>query len=450
MKFEILIAEDDHDMADLLAELAKEIGLNAGVVYDGAAARDRLQRDPPDALFTDLRLPEPNGLELLKIARGVSPGMPVVMITGYATVKDAVQGFRNGLFDLVTKPFDTDQVRAVMERVHARLRHERRIEQLDARLAQLDEEASPVIESRAAQNMLELAGQVAPLDLPVLLTGETGTGKGVLARWIHDQSSRHNEPFFTLNCAAVPENLIENELFGHEKGAFTGATSRKRGLLELADGGTLMLDEINSTRSEVQARLLQFVQEHRFLRVGGERMIEVDVRLVVATNENLAELVEQGGFRRDLYYRLNVFPVDLPPLRERREDIIPLAERFLLQFSRQFGKPVRRISDDALALLSGYRWPGNVRELENIIQRAVVLAPGETVGSEHLPPDLRGTLASIPDHTAWPIPPDASLAEAEAHWMRHILERCNGNKSEAARQLGIDPSTLHRHLKESS
>lgn len=447
MKFELLIAEDDQDMARLLAELAEEAGLHTIVVHTGTDALRRLQAEAPDALFTDLRLPEPNGLELLAAARALDPGMPVVMITGYATVQDAVQGFRSGLFDLVTKPFDTEQVRGVLERVRSLLAHERRIEQLDARLAQLDAEQSPVVESRASHRMLELAGQVAPLDLPVLLSGETGTGKGVLARWIHDASPRRAGAFFALNCAAVPDTLIENELFGHEKGAFTGATARKRGLLELADGGTLLLDEINSTRPEVQARLLQFVQERRLLRIGGERPVDVDVRLIVAANEDLAELVDDGRFRRDLYYRLNVFPIALPPLRERREDIAPLAERFLLRYAGELARPARSFSTDALEALQRYNWPGNVRELENIIQRAVVLAPAERVERAHLPGELSGR-APVLAAEHWPIPPDATLAEAERYWMRHLLERCGGNKTEAARRLGIDPSTLHRRLKD--
>lgn len=447
MKFDVLIAEDDQDMAGLLAELAAEAGFRVTVVHTGSNAVRRLQGDPPDALFTDLRLPEPDGLQLLETARGLDPAMPVVMITGYATVQDAVQGFRSGLFDLVTKPFDTEQVRGVLERVRALLSHERRIEQLDARLAQLDEEPAPVIESRSAHRMMELAGQVAPLQMPVLLSGETGTGKGVLARWIHDASPRCSGPFFAVNCAAVPDTLIENELFGHEKGAFTGATARKRGLLELADGGTLLLDEINSTRPEVQARLLQFVQERKLLRVGGERSVDVDVRLIVAANEDLGRLVEEGRFRRDLFYRLNVFPIELPPLRARREDIAPLAERFLLRYAGELARPTRSFSTDALDALQRYDWPGNVRELENIIQRAVVLAPGERVERVHLPGELAGATPTAAGES-WPIPPDATLAEVERYWMHHMLERCDGNKTEAARRLGIDPSTLHRRLKD--
>ncbi|MDZ7663346.1 sigma-54 dependent transcriptional regulator [Thiohalophilus sp.] len=447
MKFDILIAEDDPDMADLLEELASEAGFRVTVLYTGSEARQRLHRDLPDVLFTDLRLPQPDGLQLLNEARGLNPGMPVVMITGYATVQDAVEGFRNGLFDLITKPFDTEQVRGLLERVRNLLTHERRIEQLDARLAQLDEEPAPVIESRAAQRMLELAEQVAPLELPVLLSGETGTGKGVLARWIHDASPRCEGPYLALNCAAVPETLIENELFGHEKGAFTGATSRKRGLLELADGGTLLLDEINSTRPEVQARLLQFVQERTLLRVGGERPVDVDVRLVVAANEDLAKLVEEGRFRRDLFYRLNVYPIELPPLRERREDIAPLAERFMLRYARELARDVRGFSAGTLDALQGYDWPGNVRELENIVQRAVVLANGEHIERHHLPRELiAGSSASPSD--PWPIPPDATLLEVERYWMEHMLRRCQGNKTEAARRLGIDPSTLHRRLRD--
>ncbi len=443
----VLIAEDDEDMATLLAELAGEAGMRPITTHDGPTALGLLRSDPPDVLLTDLRLPAPGGMELLAAAKAVEPAMPVVLITGYATVQDAVQGFRGGLYDLITKPFDTEQVAALLGRIGDLLAHRRRIAQLTARLEQVEAgDASPVMESRKSREALRLAEQVAPLDLPVLITGETGTGKGVLARHIHACSPRADGPYFALNCAAVPESLMENELFGHEKGAYTGAGERKRGLLELADGGTLLLDEINTTTPEVQARLLQFVQERTLMRVGGECPVQVDVRLVVAANEDLAQLVEQGRFRRDLYYRLNVFPVRLAPLRERQPDIAVLAERFLVTSARRFGRPARELAPAALTALQRYAWPGNIRELENIIQRAVVLADGPQVLPDHLPCELAGNPAA--GAPGLPLAADASLAELELYWIRHMIARCDGNKTEAARRLGIDPSTLHRRLRE--
>jgi len=285
------------------------------------------------------------------------------------------------------------------------------------------------------------------LEVPVLLNGETGTGKGVMARMIHQMSRRNSGPFFSLNCAAVATSLMESELFGYEKGAFTGAVKSKRGLLELADGGTLLLDEINSANLEIQARLLQFIQEHTILRVGGERVITVDVRLVCANNQSLEQQVAAGSFRQDLYYRLNVYPVNLPPLHKRKEDIIPLAESALLRYAREQDRPILRFSVQALNQLEDYHWPGNVRELENVIQRAIVLTSGETIGTEHLPEDLRPAQNNMVGEASGLFPPDASLADVEHYWIEQVLQNCRGNKSEAARRLGIDPSTLYRKLK---
>jgi DNA-binding NtrC family response regulator len=450
MKYRLLIAEDDQDMRNLLADIARETGFDVRVASDGQQANDLLHSMAPDVLLTDLRLPPPNGLALLRIARALEPQMPVVLITGFATVDDAVEGFKNGLYDLITKPFNTAHLRALILRLLDHLRHRDRSAQLSAQLSTQVALAGSgpdelVTESRAAKQVAKLAREIAPLDIPVLIQGETGSGKGVLARAIHDFGPRGGNLFFALNCAAISPTLVESELFGHEKGAFTGAGERKRGLLELADGGTLLLDEINSTPPEVQARLLQFIQERRFVRVGGERIVSVDVRLLVATNEDLARLVEQGRFRRDLFYRLNVFPIVLPPLRERREDIAVLAERFIARYARQYARPARLLTGEALAALNRYDWPGNIRELENIVQRAMVLAPGEAIGSEHLPAELMQRPASATELVH--VPPNATLAELETYWIDITLARCQGNKTEAARRLGIDITTLHRRLK---
>ncbi len=446
MKFQLLIAEDDRDMAELLAGMAREVGFSVRTAATGQLALLAMNELLPDVLITDLRLPEPNGMGLLREARERDGNMPVVLITGYATVKDAVEGFKSGLHDLITKPFNIAHVQGVLQRLHGQLAHRRRSESLFAQLEQLrGEGAAPVATSRVTRELFAQVEEIAPLDIAVLIQGGSGTGKGVLARHIHQHSQRHEGPFFALNCAAVPENLIENELFGHEKGAFTGASSRKRGLLELADGGTLLLDEINSTSSDVQARLLQFIQERRFMRVGGERMLEVDVRLIAAANEDLATLVEQGRFRADLYYRLNVFPITLPTLAQRSEDIPALAEWFIAKYARQYNRPTRQLSAEAMGALCNYHWPGNIRELENIIQRAVVLARGETIYPAQLPAELQQSSGRAV--AGLPVSPDASLAELESWWIGHMLQRCEGNKSEAARRLGIDVSTLHRKLR---
>ncbi|WP_127475006.1 sigma-54-dependent transcriptional regulator [Sulfurivermis fontis] len=449
MSYTLLIAEDDRDMARLLAELAADCGFRAVTVHTGQEAAVHLAGGEADALFTDLRLPGPDGLTLLRLAHEIDPALPVVLVTGYATVQNAIDAFRNQVADIITKPFDTDEVSAVLARIFESLRHRTQVEQLTARLHQLDTGVPPpVMHSRAMREVMEVVHQVADADIPVLLNGETGTGKSMLARLLHTLGARREQPYFSLNCAGIAPTLAESELFGHEKGAFTGATQRKKGLLELADGGTLLLDEINSAPPEIQVRLLQFLQERTLMRVGGQHIIEVDVRLVCATNQPLDELVAQGRFRADLYYRLKVFPIDLPPLRERSEDIVPLAEQLLSTFALRYNKTLQGFTPAALDCLRAYRWPGNVRELENIVQRAVVLARGEFIEPIQLPAELRQPAGrtALPD-AALPISPDATLAEVETWWIRHMLERCDGNKTETARRLGIDASTLHRKLR---
>lgn len=297
-----LIAEDDRRMADLLAEIAGGRGFDPLIARDGGEAQAILERGEADALLTDLRLPPPDGLALLSMARHRQPDLPVVLITGHATLKVAVDAFRGGLFDLITKPFDTLELETLLDRLHRLLEHRARTETLSAQVSHLEEDAvEPIAQSPASSAARALIEQVAPLDVPVLLEGETGTGKSVSARLIHRLSSRRKAPFFNLSCAAINPGLAESELFGHEPGAFTSATSRKRGLLELADGGTLLLDEINSAGRKVQARLLQFIQERTLLRVGGTRPVPVDVRLVFASNQPLTPLVERGEFRQDLF-----------------------------------------------------------------------------------------------------------------------------------------------------
>lgn len=447
-RYQILIAEDDRRMADLLAELAEAAGFDPVIAPDGTAAATILERGEADALFTDLRLPPPDGLALLRLARHRTPDLPMVLITGHATLSVAVDAFRGGLFDLIVKPFDTAEVGALLGRIRRVLDHRRRVESLSAQVSRQDRETlAPVTCGPASRRALALIDQVAGLNVPVLLNGETGTGKSVTARMIHRGSPRRDGPFFSLSCAAVAAGLAESELFGYEPGAFTGAVGRKRGLLELADGGTLLLDEVNSAGPEVQVRLLHFIQERTLLRVGGVRPVPVDVRLIFASNQPLEPLVQAGTFRQDLYFRIHVFPIPLPALRERREDILPLAEGMLLRFARELEQPARRFSPAAIEALDAYAWPGNIRELENLVQRAVILAPGELVDLAHLPVELRPAPASAPP-AGLSFGADATLAEVERVWIREVMSRCGGNKSEAARRLGIDVSTLHRKLRD--
>ena len=445
MKFDLLIAEDDGDMARLLAELAHEQGFACEVAGDAGRASQRIARNLPDAVLTDLRLPGGDGMQLLALAREHDPRLPVVLITGYATPQNAVQAFQQGVFDIILKPFETDQVKLLLRRVRGLLEHRQRILQLSAQLAARRQDSIPEASSAEMRRALALSAQVAGTNVPVLLQGETGVGKGVLAEHIHASSPRAADTFLAVNCGAITPTLIESELFGHEKGAFTGASARRIGLLELAHGGTLFLDEINSAPAEVQTRLLKFIQDRSFFRVGGARPVEVDVRLVFAANVDLAGLVAKGAFRQDLFYRLNVFPIRVPPLRERREDIPVLAEFLLVKHAREINKPVKEIERSAINALCRYDWPGNVRELENVIQRAIVLAAGDTITQSELPREL---VAPGRAAAALPWADDATLAEVERAWILEVLERHGGNRTRAARALGIDPSTLWRKLKE--
>jgi len=446
MNYRLLVAEDDLVMAELLIELARSAGFTVTHHADGEQARQSIVLDPPDALLVDIRMPGLNGIDVIEAAMTSHPDLPAAIITGYATVPDVVRAFRAGVIDLVSKPFDNEQVTVVLNRFRQQLDRERRVEALAARLASLEEDTTqPQAHSRAMQKAMQLLDKVASLDTPVFLNGETGVGKGVLARMIHRASPRREGPWFSVNCAALADSVAESELFGHERGAFTGANARKRGVLELAHGGTLFLDEINSASAAIQTRLLEFVQEQTLRRVGGEKSFKVDVRIVVASNEDLQEAARIGRFREDLWYRLNVFPIVVPPLRHRREDILPLAEHFLLSFAREMRRPARQFSEDAEQLLMSNTWRGNVRELENSIHRAVILSENSVVERQHLPPEKNGI---DPDTVPIPWSVNASLAEVESRWITHMLARCDGNKSETARCLGIDVSTLHRKLRE--
>lgn len=299
-------------------------------------------------------------------------------------------------------------------------------------------------------DILQLVEQVAHLDVSVLINGETGVGKGVLSRYLHSIGPNPKGPYFELNCAAIPDSLVESELFGYEKGAFTGAANRKLGLLELANGGTLLLDEINSTRLDVQAKLLHFLQNQTLVRVGGSQTIQVKVRLIFATNQSLKSMVDLGQFREDLYYRINVFPLHIPPLRDRLEDLAQLAEYFTQLYANRFNKRISHISPKVLDALAQYDWPGNIRELENIMQRCVVLAKGDTIEFCHLPQELNDTKIPGLVSNGFSLPEDATLADLESAWIEHVLETCHGNKTLAAKKLGIDASTLYRKLQAKS
>ena len=440
----LLIVEDDAALARLAARVAEETGFDVVVRHDGNAARDLLETEAPDALLTDLRLPGCDGLDLLRLSKTLDPQRPVLLMTGYATPMNAIEAFRLGVSDILLKPFDLDVARAALVRLKTAFDQKARLLQLTEQVARSQGTAYLSAQSAAMQGTLELAAQVAGSLLPVLLEGETGVGKGVLAQHIHALSLRAGGPFFTLHCGALPQTLLESELFGYEKGAFSGATARKPGLLELAAGGTLFLDEINSTSLDAQTRLLQFIQDKQVFRIGGVKPVKVDVRLVFAANEALKDCVREGRFREDLYYRIAVFPITVPPLRERRDDLAALAEFLIAKHAAEMGRPPLPLAADARARILAYAWPGNVRELENTLQRALVLARAEHIGMADLPQELRDPPAA----PACPWGEAATLGEVESAWIKRVLARCDGNRTQAAKILGIDPSTLWRKLKE--
>jgi len=435
-KLRILVADDQPGVRELLrALLGGDDGHDVETVPDGQAALAALAAGFHDLVIMDIRMPGMDGITALEKARDISPRTGVVMMTAYASVETAVKAMKLGAFDYVTKPIDIDEVRAVVARfIDAQRPHEAEEPQIESR--------DVVGASDAIRGVLELAHRVAESDATVLILGESGTGKEVLAREIHRASPRAQRPFVAVNCSAIPETLLESELFGHEKGSFTGAVRQRKGRFELAEGGTIFLDEIGDMSAALQAKLLRFLQDHRVQRVGGSGDITVDARVVAATNRDLEREVAEGRFREDLFFRLNVVTVTVPPLRERPEDIPPLVDHFLRLHAPDGAKP-KKVSPRAMRLLMGHSWPGNVRELENAVQRAVVLSRGETVFPEQLPPRVR---AASPGEIA--AGTGRTMREVERDVIAKTLKETGGNRTRAAAILGISRRTLQNKIKE--
>jgi DNA-binding NtrC family response regulator len=432
----VLIVDDEADLAHALAALLGNAGYTCAVCSDGAKAYDAVLAESPDLVLTDIRMPGGSGMDLLKKVRSNNPMLPVILITAFATVDLAVEAMREGATDFLSKPFLPEEllakIRGGIER--SRAREENRAQVFRGSHALWEVVAAS--RNLRMREIFALAEKTAPTDSKVLITGESGTGKELVARLIHRLSPRRDRGFFPVNCAALTETLLESELFGHERGAFTGAVSTRKGIFEVASEGTLFLDEIAATSGAFQAKLLRAVETGEFARVGGSQPIRSQSRIIAATNTDLTKAMEAGTFRGDLLYRLRVVHLSLPPLRERAEDIPMLAEFLLRKQASRLNKPVTKIADDALQALIRYRWPGNIRELENVLERAVIVAASETLTIHDLPADVGGPTE--------PAPPGSGVIEAmERTLIEKVLAECEWNKSRAARRLGIGRRTLY-------
>ena len=439
----ILIVEDEAKMLRVLElHLAGE-GFTTHTAQDAEAGLKILNRENVDLVVTDFKLPGKDGLEFLQAIKKVDAAMPVVVMTAYGNVETAVEVMKAGGSDYILKPFPLAELSLVVRKEldGRRLRDENRA--LREAVGHRYSYRNIVARSAKMQEVLALIERVAPTNSTVLLGGESGVGKDLIARAIHEHSRRAAGPFVKINCTAIPENLLESELFGYEKGAFTGATATKPGKFELADGGTIFLDEIGDVPPSIQVKLLRVLQEREFERLGGTKTLKVDVRLVAATNRNLRAALEQGTFREDLFYRLNVVPIDIPPLREHKDDIPLLAEHFLARFAKESGKPLREISPDAMQRMMNFHWPGNVRELENIIERGVTLSTGNILDVADIHFDMAP--AALPAANAF-LPEGMTLEQWEDQMILEALRRADGNKSQAARLLGLSRNALRYRL----
>ncbi len=444
MKYRLLIVDDETDSRDALAELADRWGYEVQTASDGTEALRRAIEWHPDVILTDLVMPNMDGLWLLRALRAELPDCPVVLLTGRGTVQTAVQAIKEGAYDFIEKPLEISRLRVVLDRALEKKETMREVQLLRRRLAALAPGTDMIGSGPAMQRVFELVKKVAPANASVVVTGESGTGKEVVARAIHSLSQRKDKPFVALNCGAIPPTLIESELFGYERGAFTGADQRRLGNFELAHGGTLFLDEIGELPIEMQGKFLRVLEERKVRRLGGKSEVEVDVRVLCATNRDLKEEIKRGRFREDLFFRLHVFTLHLPPLKERREDVPLLVQHFIEKFNGETGKHVQGVTPGAMNVLQGYAWPGNIRELRNTVERAMILTDGDVIDEEHLPPDMRPTR---PEAAATlRVPLGIQLREVEKEYILSSLQKNGGNKARTAEVLGISEKTLYNKL----
>jgi len=450
-KGRLLIIDDDLSVRQFLTNMLRRAGYSVKTAPGGAEALQEMAKEPPEVVVTDLMMEGMNGMEVLKKVKESWPDTEVVMITAHATTENAVAAMKNGAYDYVTKPFNIDELKMILEKAfEKRAIHDENVE-LKKALTDRHGYGNLVGRDENMVKVYDLMERVKDTPVTVLITGESGTGKELVARAIHFEGERKAKPFRSINCGAIPENLIEAELFGYKKGAFTGALRNHDGLFASAEGGSLFLDEVGEMPSATQVKLLRVLQERKVKPIGGVEEREVDVRIIAATNRDLAEEVRKGQFREDLYYRLNVISIELPPLRDRLSDLPLLIQHFLNQYTEQFSRDPMGVSEEAARMLASYQWPGNVRELENVIQRCVALSRSDDVGTDTLPPEIRG--AGQEGSAGFPLdvgPEGADLEKLVEHYERTLLEsaltRAEGVKTEAARLLGISFRSLRYRL----
>lgn len=442
----VLIIDDETSILDTLRILLKREGFQVHTAVGGQQGLEALQEVQPDFVLTDIRMPGIGGLEILSAAREMDPTVPVILMTAQASLQTAIQAVNQGAFHYIQKPFSNDELLVICRRAaeSRQLKQENQALKTEIRRRDASHAGRPIGKSRAFLNALQTAETVAPTDSTVLISGESGTGKEVIARYIHALSDRSGGPFVSINCGALPENLLESELFGHTKGSFTGAVRDKQGLFVAARGGTFFLDEVGEMSPATQVKLLRALQEREVIPVGATEPVTIDVRIIAATNRDLEEEIRRGGFRSDLYYRLNVITLHLPPLRDRSDDVPVLATFFLQRFAASRGREPQRLSGDLLSALQSYDWPGNVRELENALERAAVLSEGSELRLDALP--TRITAPKSQPLVTDRLPPNPSLEIIERAYIHWVLQSEGGNKTRAAEVLGIDPSTLYRKL----
>jgi two-component system response regulator PilR (NtrC family) len=448
----ILVVDDERSMREMLQIVLRREGYEVLLAENGRAAIDLLEREPVDILISDIKMPDLSGVDVLRAAKKIDQDILGIMITAFASTETAVEAMRLGACDYLSKPFDIDLLKMkVREKIENRQLKQENL--LLKRTLGLAHQFSNIIgRSESMLAVFKMIETVARTNSTILLTGESGTGKGLVAQAIHFHSLRRDKPMVSLNCGAMPENLLESELFGHMRGAFTGADSNKKGLLEVAERGSVFLDEIGEMSAVMQVKLLRVLQERRFRRVGGLEEMQADIRIIAATNQDLTKMIAEGRFREDLYYRINVIPIALPPLRERREDIGLLAEHFLAKFNEQMGKEITGISHQALDLLQQHEWPGNIRELENVMERAVALEQTPTILPDSLPVSVRGDSPRVPVTTVDDLPEagfdlEAHVKEIERGYIAEALKKAGGVQVKAAELLGMSFRSFRYYVK---